>query len=106
MRRVDDEYVGPFGESLHDLLSARGFQIERHAALVPVGQVPLIGVLRLRVRRRVIPMSPEIARRGFNLDHVGAKVAQDYASAWTRDEAREVHDFQSRKYIVCSHANL
>jgi hypothetical protein len=55
MRRVDDEHVGPFDELLENLLCARGFQIERDAALVAVGQVPGIGILRLRLRRDLVP---------------------------------------------------
>ena len=51
MRGVDDEHVGPFDELLEHLLGARRFQIERHAALVAVGEVPGIGILRLRLRR-------------------------------------------------------
>src|ERR1041385_4992482 len=51
----------------------------------------------------MIPLSPKIAGRGFNLDYVGAKVAQNYGRAWTRDEAREVHYFQARKNIVSCH---
>ena len=57
MRRVDDEHVGPFDQPLENLLSARRFQIERDAALVAVGQVPGIGVLRLRLRRDLVPDS-------------------------------------------------
>src|SRR5262245_19680340 len=106
MRGVHNEHVGPLSQFLENLLSARGFQIERDAALVPVRQVPLIGILRLRVRREAIPNSPAITGRGLNLDHVSAKVAQDHGAAWTRDEAREIHYFQSGKNIVCCHFYL
>ena len=63
MRRIDDEYVGPFDELFEDLLSAWRFQIERHAAFIAVGQVPRIGILRLRLRRDLVPNSPEVAGR-------------------------------------------
>ena len=81
--------------SLEDLLRARRFQIERDAALVAVGQVPRIGILRLRLRRDLVPMSPGVAGRRLDLDDVGAEVGQDHGGARTRDEARQVHDLQS-----------
>ena len=82
------------------LLSARRFQIERDAALVAVVQVTGIGILGLRLRRDLVPDSPHIAGGRFDFDHVRAKVGQDHRGAGTGDEARKVHDFQSRKDIV------
>ena len=106
VRRVDDEHVGPFDELLEHRLSARRFQIERDAALVAVGQMPGIGILRQRLRRDLMPVSPEIAARRLHLDHVGAEVGQDHGGAGTGDEAREVHHLQSGKNVVACHRCL
>ena len=95
MRRVDDEHVGPFHQPLENLLSARRFQIERDAALVAVGQVKGIGILRLRLRGDLVADSPHVAAGRFDFDHLGAKVGQDHRGAGPGDEARKVHDFQS-----------
>ena len=46
---------------LENLLGARGFQIERDAALVAVGQVEGIGLFRLRLRRDLVPDPPHVA---------------------------------------------
>jgi len=45
MRRIDDEYVGPPDQLLDDLLRAGRLQIKRDAALVAVGEMPLIGII-------------------------------------------------------------
>ncbi len=45
MRRIDDEHVRPFDEPLDHRASAGRFQVERHAALVAVHEVPGIRVL-------------------------------------------------------------
>src|SRR5271155_3246949 len=103
MRRVDDEHVGPFDELLENLLSTRGFQIERDAALVAVGQVPGIRILRLRLRWNLVSYPPEVAGRGLDFDDVGAEVGQDHRSAWARDETREIHHFQSGENVVACH---
>src|SRR5258708_7297865 len=103
MRRVDDEYVGPLDELLENLRSARGFQIERDATLVAVGQVPGIGVLRLRLRRDLVPMPPEVAARRLHFDDLGAKVRQDHRGAGTRDETREIHHLEPGKDVVTCH---
>src|SRR5580692_8589007 len=94
MRRIDDEYVGPFDELFENLLSAWRLQIERYAAFIAVGQVPRIGILRLRLWRDLMPNSPEIAGRRLHFDDIGAEIRQDHGSAWTRDEARKVHHLQ------------
>ena len=103
MRRVDDEHVGPLDQPLENLLSARRFQIERDAALVAVGQVPGIGVLRLRLRRDLVPHSPAVAGGRLHFDDIGAKVGQDHRGAGARDETCQVHDFQSGEDIVAAH---
>src|SRR5215467_15498918 len=100
MRRINDEHVGPFDELLENVLSVRRLQIERYAALVAVGQMPRISILRLRLRRKFVCMSPEIAVRRFHFDDVGAEVRQDHGGAWSRNEAREVHHFESGKNVV------
>src|SRR6201999_1724677 len=104
MRRGDDEHVGPFDEFLENLLCARRFQIERYAALVAIGQVPLIGILCLRLRRYLVTNPPHVAGRRLHLNHVSAKIGQDYRGAWTSDEARQVHYFQSGKNVVSCHS--
>ncbi len=105
MRRIDDEHVGPFDELFDDLRCARRFQIERHAALVAVGQMPGIGILRLRLRGNLVPVSPQIAVRRLHLDHVGAEIGQDHGGAGTRDEARKIHYFQSGEDVVGCHGS-
>ena len=95
MRRIDDEHVGPFDELLDDLLGGRRFQVDRHAALVAVGQVEGIGILRKRLRRDVLPVPPELAAWRLYFDHVSAEVGQDDGGARTSDEAREVHHLQT-----------
>ncbi len=77
MGRVDDEHVGPFDELLKNLLGARGFQVERQAPLVAVVQVPLIGILRLRLRRDLVRNSPELAGRRLHFDDLRSKIGQD-----------------------------
>src|SRR6202035_457296 len=103
MRGVDDEHVGPFDELLENLLGAGGFQIERDAALVAVGQVPGIRILRLRLRRNLVPYPPGVTGRRLDFDDVGAEVGQDDSGAWARDETREVHDLQPGEDIVVWH---
>jgi hypothetical protein len=71
--RVNDEYIGPLHQPLENRLSARRFQIECDAALVAVGQMPLIGILHLRLRRELVPVSPGIARGRLYLGDLGAK---------------------------------
>src|SRR6266704_2588844 len=103
MRCVDYEHVGASNQRLQNLLRARRLRIERDAALVAVGEVRGVGVFCLRLRRNLVPDSPQITRRRLNLNHLSAKVGQDHRGAWTRDETREVHDFQARKYVVTCH---
>ena len=94
MRRVDDEHVGPFDELFENLLGRRRFQVDRHAALVAVGQVPGVGLFRKR-RRDLLPVPPELAAWRLHFDHVSAEVGQDDGGAGTSDEAREVHHLQT-----------
>src|SRR5580704_6231075 len=103
MRGVDDEHIGPFDELLENLLGAGGFQIERDAALVAIGQVPGIGILRRRLRRNLVPYPPEVAGRRLDFDDVSAEVGQDHSGAWASDETREVHDLQAGEDIVVWH---
>ena len=63
VRRVDDEDVGPRDQLLEDLLGTGRFQIERDAALVAVGEMPLIGLIRARLLRDPVPMPPGVAAR-------------------------------------------
>ena len=103
MRRVDNEHVGPLNQSLQHLLGARRFQIERHAALIAIGQVPGISVAGLRLRRDLVPYSPQVAIRRLHFDDVGAEVGQDHGGTGTGDETGQVYDFQSGEYIVVCH---
>src|SRR5436309_2133191 len=65
--------------------------------------MPGIVVIRAGLRRDLVSNSPCIARRRFDLDHVSAEVGQDHGCAGARDEARQIHYFQSRKDIVSCH---
>src|SRR5579864_9842505 len=103
MWRIDDEYVGPRDKSLEDLLGVGRLQIERHAALVAVGKMPLIGFICHRLRRNLVPMSPWIAARRFDLADVGTEVRQDDGGAGRRDEAGEVDYLESSKYVFACH---
>src|SRR4029077_12695821 len=88
---------------LENLRSARGFQIESDAALVAVGQMPGIGIFRLRLRRGLVANPPEVAARRLPLYDVGAEVGQDHRGAGTRDETCEVHHLQSGENVVACH---
>src|SRR5215471_6058092 len=103
MRRINDEHVGPFDELLENVLSVRRLQIERYAALVAVGQMPRISILRLRLRRKFVGMSPEIAVRRLHFDDVSTEVREDHGGAGRRNEAREVNHFESGKNVVACH---
>jgi hypothetical protein len=47
-----------------------------------------------------------LAMRCLDLDDVGAIVGQDHGSAGACNEARQVHNLQSRKDIVICHWGL
>src|SRR5262245_4447014 len=106
MWRIDDEYVGPRDKFLQNLLRAGRLQVERDAALVAVGKMPLIGVICRRLRRDLVPISPGVAARRLDLDDVGAEVGQDHRGAGRRNEAREVNYLQSGKNVVTCHWSL
>src|SRR5579859_921655 len=103
MRRVDDEHISPLDEFLQNLLGAWRLQIQRQAALVAVGEVPLVGDVGLRLRGDLVGVPPRIAVRGFDLDHIGAKVAEDHRGSGGGDEGRQIHDFQAGKDVVVRH---
>src|SRR6266542_2586439 len=65
--------------------------------------MPLIRILRIRLRRDLVRMSPVVTGRGLYFDHVGTKIRQDYSGAGASDEARQVYYFQSRKNIFSRH---
>src|SRR5258705_12820884 len=65
--------------------------------------MPLIRVLRIRLRRDLVPMSPVVTGRGLYLYYFGAKIRQDHGGAGTCNEARQVYYFQSRKNILSRH---
>src|SRR6185295_6907706 len=93
-------------QPLENLLSAWRCQIERDAALVAVGQGPLIGILGVRLVRELIAYSPEVAGRRLHFDDVGAEIGQDRRRAGSGDEARKVHDFQPGEDVVICHWSL
>src|SRR5258707_14021611 len=65
--------------------------------------MPWIRILRLRLRRNLVPMSPEVAGGRLHFDYLSAIVRQNHRCAWACDEAGQVHDFQSRKDIFTTH---
>jgi hypothetical protein len=81
MRRVDDEYVGPFDELFQNLESSR-------------------------LRWYLVRMSPQLAARRLHLDHAGTEVGQDHRGAGRRDEAREIDYLQSQENVVVRHLLL
>src|SRR6516165_6816552 len=103
MWRIDEEYVGPLDQLLEDLRGAGRLQVERDAALVAVGEMPLIGFICVRLRRDLVRMSPRVAARRFDFDDVGAEIRQDDGGAGRRDEACEVNHLESRKNVVAWH---
>src|SRR6516225_10347290 len=103
MWRIDEEYVGPLDQLLDDLLRAGRLQVERDAALVAVGEMPLIGFICRRLRRDLVRMSPGVTARRFDFDDVGAEIRQNDGGAGRRDKAREVHYFESGKDVVAWH---
>src|SRR3984885_12513494 len=104
MRRVDDEDICPFDQLFENLMGARRLQIERHAPLVAIREVPGVGILRDRLRWKVVGVPPQLAVRRLHLDDVGAEIRQDHRSAGAGDEAREIDHFQSRENIVACHS--
>src|SRR5215471_5032976 len=82
---------------LDDLLSAGRFQIERDAALVAVGEMPLVSVICQRLRWDLVRKSPGVAVRRLHFDDVSAEIGQDHGGAGSCNEACEVHDFESEK---------
>jgi len=63
-------------------------------ALMRAGSVIRSEILA-RLRRNLEDDSPHVAGGRLDLDHVGAEIGQDHRSAWARNEAGEVHHFQS-----------
>jgi hypothetical protein len=104
MWRVDNEHISPFDQPLQDGLGARGLQIECDAALITVSQVPGVGILRLWLRRDLVPMSPEISRRRLHFDDIGTKIGKDDRSSRTCDEARQVDYLEAGENIVGCHS--
>src|SRR5258706_6553048 len=100
VRRIEDEDVGPLDQPLDHRSGGRRLEIERYAALVAVGEVPGIRLLRHRLRRHVVRPAPEVAGGGLDLDHVGAEVGEDHGGARPGDEARQVHHLESGKDVV------
>ena len=76
MWSINDEHVGPFDQTLKNLLSAWRFQIERHATLIAIGQVPGISIFRLWLRWDLVPYSPELASGWLHFNDIRAEVRQ------------------------------
>src|SRR5207253_10861248 len=87
MRSVNDEYVRPLGQALDNFCRVRRFEINRYPALVAIVQVPHVGILGLRLRRNLVPDSPQFALGWFDLDYVGTVVGQNHRRSGTSDEA-------------------
>src|SRR6516162_11597395 len=103
MWRVDDEHVRPLDELLENLLSARRLQVEHHPALVAVGEMKGVRLFRRRHRRKLMRVSEDVAGRCFDLDNVGAEVRENHGGGGSRNEGREVYDFESGKDVVACH---
>src|SRR5262249_49841054 len=93
----------PLDELLENLLGARRLQVEHHPALVAVGEMKWISVFGYRHRRHLIRVSPQIAGRRFDFDHVGSEVRENYGGARSRNEGREFNYFESGKNVVVCH---
>src|SRR4051812_41185960 len=87
MRRVDDEHVRPPGQALDDFCRVRRFEINGYPTLVAIVQVPQVGRFGWRLRRDLVPDSPQFAFGRFDLDSVGAEVRQNPRRSGTSDEA-------------------
>ena len=100
MRCVDDEHVGPLGQSLKHLLRVRRFQIERNPTLVSIRQLKGVSLFRMRLRRDLLSDSPHLSLRRLDFDDIGAEIGQDGCSGRPCNEARQVYDLQSGKNIA------
>src|ERR1700720_2610913 len=60
----------------------------------------------MRLGRDLLPDSPQLSLRRLNFDDVGAEVGQDGCSTRPGNEARQIHDLQSGKYVAFCHFYL
>src|ERR1700684_3850950 len=103
MRCVDDEYVGPLDQALENLLRARRFEIERNATLVSIRQLEGIRLVRIRLGRNLLPLSPHLSLRRLDLDDLRAEVGENRRRAGARDEAGQANHFQTKKDVFVCH---
>ena len=81
-------HVGVAGQVMDDLLALGRLQIDRDAALVPV---PCLEHAALAFDEGP-PVASVVAAGRFDLEDVGAHVAEQHGAVGTGDEAREVED--------------
>src|SRR5215467_1116009 len=62
-----------------------------------------VSLFRHRHRRKLMRVSKDVAGRWFDLDNVGAEVRENHGGGGSRNEGREVHDFESGKDVVACH---
>ena len=99
VREVGDHHVGPFDETLEDLRPALRLQVDGHAALVAVGQVPAVVAGRRRARRNRAQQALRVTHaRRLDLDDVGPEVRQHRCCGGRGDKARYLNDFQAGKH--------
>ena len=85
---VLDHHVGGARQRVRDVAPGRRAQIDRDAALVAV---VALEEARLAIQERT-PVPRQIAADRFDLDHVGAEVAEDGGAVRPRDVGAEVED--------------
>src|SRR5207302_2938842 len=72
----------------------------RYPTLVAIVQMPHVGILGLRLRRNLVPDSPQLALGRFDLDYVGTEVGQNHRRSWTSDETGKIDNLQSGENVV------
>src|SRR5580700_11828823 len=60
----------------------------------------------MRLGRDLIPLSPKLSLRRLDFDNIRAKIGQDGCSTRPGNEARQIHDLQSGKYVAFCHFYL
>src|SRR5205085_11545834 len=84
-----DEDVALPGELQEDLARLRLAQLQRDALLVARIELP--------ARRHILrlPRAQRVARRGLDLDHLGAEIGEQAGESVAGDEARKIEDAQA-----------
>ena len=92
---------GSADEIRHELLAARGTQIDPDGSLALVEATPVQALAVFGERPALVV---EASADGVEADHLGAELAQRHARQWRGDEGGALHDAQSLQ--DSRHSNL